>query len=170
MNLFLQIVNFVGVLLVAGLCVFQWNDNGQLHRNLDELDRTRQEQVAKIADQEKTINANNADLDDLRAKLAKAEAATKDIQGKLDTETARNKQLAAEHDRLVAEQGEFKTAIERWQAAIAQRDETIKQADQTIQKLSAERNDDINKYNDLMNKYNGVVKDLNAAQAKLAGH
>ena len=170
MNLFLQIVNFVGVAALATLCVFQWNDNGQLHRNLDESDHARQEQVAKIADQEKTLTANNADLDDLRAKLAKAEAATKETQGKLDAETARNKQLVAEHDRLVAEQGQFKTAIDRWQAAIAQRDDALKQAGETVQKLSADRNDAVNKFNDLANKYNAVVKDLNAAQAKLAGH
>ena len=165
MNRVLQIVNFIGVLLVAGLCALQWYDNGQLHAQGEDLERTRQEQAAKIAGQDKAIQGCTADLDDLRGMLSKSDAELKDTQAKLAAETAGRNRLAAARDELTAERDQLKSAIEKWAAAVAQRDDAlkqlgdqVKQANEQLQKLTADRNDTITKYNNLVNEMNARAK------------
>jgi chromosome segregation ATPase len=168
MNRLLQIVNLLGVLALAGLCAYQWKDNGRLHGDLESLERTRQEQATKIADQEKTIQGNVADLEAVRDNLSKSEASLKETQGKLSAEMATNKQLTTARDQLAAEHEQDKAAIEKWSAALAlrddalkKRDDALKEANAQMQKLMADRNDAVGKFNDLVSKYNGVVKQLN---------
>ena len=165
MNRLLQIINFVGVLALAGLCAYQWKDNGRLHEEMDRLDRTRQEQAAKIADQEKTIAGNVTDLETARDNLSKSEASAKETQGKLSAEVAANKQLTTARDQLTTERDQLKAAISQWSAAVSQRDDALKQAGVQMQKLLADRNEAVGKFNDLASKYNGVVKELNARGA-----
>lgn len=160
MNKILQILNFLGVLVLVWLCTFQWKDNGRLHAAGEDLERTRQEQAAKIAEQEKALQGYQADVDDLREKLSKSDANLKQTQGKLATETTERNQIAAARDQLTAERDQLKAAIEKWSAAVAQRDEVIKGAGEQVQKSQAERNEAVTRFNDLVTKYNATVKDL----------
>ena len=160
MNRFLQILNFLGVLVLVWLCTFQWKDNGRLHAAGEDLERTRQEQAAKIAEQEKALQGYQADVDDLREKLSKSDANLKQTQGKLATATTERNQITAARDQLTADRDQLKAAIEKWNAAVAQRDEAIKGAAEQVQKSQAERNEAVTRFNDLVTKYNAAIKDL----------
>lgn len=169
MNRLLQILNFLGVLALVWLCGLQWKDNGRLHADGEDLERTRQAQAAKIAEQEKTLQGYSSDLDDLRNKLSKSDAALKETQGKLAAMSKERDQVVAARDQLTKERDQLKADIETWRANLAQRDDLLKQANEQVQKANeqaqksqADRNDAVNRYNDIVNKYNAVVKQLDS--------
>ena len=155
MTRFLSYFNFVGVAALAVLCAVQWQANSRLDQHAKTLDATRQEQAEKLAEQDKTLKANAADLDDLHQRLSKSEGALNDVQTRLKT-------MTAERDELAARQEELKGALIKWEAAVSGRDQALKQAGEQLQKLSADRNEAVNKFNDLVAKYNQAVKELNA--------
>jgi septal ring factor EnvC (AmiA/AmiB activator) len=144
MNRFFSLFNFVGVAVLCVLCCAQWNANTWLEANVEQLDQTRIEQSAKIAEQDKTLKDDAADLEDLRERLSMSESELKTT--------------IAERDRFAAEGKLLKAALDKWIAAVKERDAAIKQAGNLIQKLAGERNDAIVKYNDLADKYNAIVK------------
>lgn len=166
MNRMLQILNFLGVLALVWLCSFQWKDNGRLHADNQDFERTGQAQAAKIAEQEKTLQGYSSDLDDLRGKLSKSDAELKETQGKLARETAERNQIAAARDRLAQERDQLNSVLEKWKEGITERDERLKQAGDQIQKANAARDDAVNRFNELVGKYNGVVKELESRKGQ----
>jgi chromosome segregation ATPase len=152
MNRIITNLNFIGVVALAILCMFQWESNSQIYGQLGRANQVRLDQAAKIAEQDATLNQNSTDLADLRQRLSLAESELK---------TARDDQAAADQQR-----DQLKTALDKWAAACAARDQEIKQAAQQIQTLTAERDQAILKFNDLADKYNGVVKQLNDVRGK----
>ena len=132
MNRFLSIFNCLGVAVLAVLCAVQWQANSRLENNVEQLDKTRIEQSAKIAQQESTLKDDAADLEDLRQRLSMSESELK---------------------TAVTQAGQLKTALDKWKAA-------LKQAGEQIQKLAGERNEAIQKFNDLADKYNSLVKQM----------
>lgn len=157
MNRFLQYFNLLGIIAVVGLCCVQWKVNRKLNLHTIDLEQTRIEQQAKIAEQDKTIKGQAADLDDFRHRLELSEAALKEAEDKYTV-------LAAERDQLVKERDQLKAALDQWTAAVAQRDAALKQAGDQITKLIADRNDAIAKFNDLANRYNALVKQVTDAK------
>jgi chromosome segregation ATPase len=138
-NRFLSIFNCLGVGVLAVLCAVQWQANSRLENNVEQLDKTRIEQSAKIAEQERTLKDDAADLEDLRQRLSMSES-----------------QL----QKAVAEGTRLKAALDKWMAAVRQRDAALKQAGEQVQKLAGERNEAIQKFNDLADKYNALVKQM----------
>lgn len=170
MNRILQVLNFIGILILVGLCTVQWKDNGRLNAQGEDLERTRDEQAAKIADQDKTIKGLNSDLDDVRGKLATSDAALKETQGKLTAALTERDHLTAQRDQLTADVNAYKANQEKWEAAVKERNDRIardadeiKQDVERVKDAEAKRNDAVNQYNDLVNKYNAVVKQLDDA-------
>ncbi|MGD0388053.1 MAG: hypothetical protein ABSC42_03775 [Tepidisphaeraceae bacterium] len=132
MNRFFSIFNCLGVGVLAVLCAVQWQANSRLENNVEQLDKTRIEQSAKIAQQESTLKDDAADLEDLRQRLSMSES---------------------ELQNSVVEEGRLKTALDKWKAA-------LKQAGEQIQKLAGERNQAIQRFNDLADKYNALIKQM----------
>ena len=153
MNRLLTFVNFLGVLTLAALSVQQWRANTALSQTADHLEQTRQEQSAKLADQEKSLKAANADLDDTRQKLEKSDASLTDANRKLVTAATEKSQLIAQRDQLTDQRDQLKTTVEKWTTAVSDRDQALKQANDQIQRLSTERNDAIAKFNNLAMKH-----------------
>ena len=143
MKRFFTIVNFVGVVVLCALSAVQWQTNSRLEASVRQLDQLRIEQTASIAQQQRTIAQNDADLDDLRQRLSMSES---DLKTALD-----------ERNRFAAEDSALKSALDQWMAAVKQRDAALKQYGDLIQKLAADRNDAIAKFNDLASKYNALV-------------
>lgn len=158
MNRVLQYLNFLGVVTLAVLCAVQWRANLRLNQEADRLELTRQEQAAKIAEQEKTIKGYVADLDDFRVRLERSETALTETLAKLTAATTERDQLAAQRDQLLTQRDQLKATLDKWVAAVKQRDQTLKQAGEQIQKLAKERNEAIVKFNELVGKYNALVK------------
>jgi len=151
MNRAFSILNFLGVAVLSVLSAAQWQTNSRLETTAEQLNKTRIEQAATIAEQQKTLKVNATDLDDLRQRLSLSES---DLKTTL-----------TERDRFAAEAKALKAALDKWLAAVKERDAALKQAGDLVQKLASERNDAIAKFNDLADKYNALVKQLQNAQA-----
>ncbi|MGD1278063.1 MAG: hypothetical protein ABR964_12695 [Tepidisphaeraceae bacterium] len=147
---FITGLNFLGVLAVAVLCAAQWQTNSRLSLRAGDLEKIRQQQTAKLSEQEKSLKDDAADLDDLRRRLELSESDLADTHKKLELSNAQCDQL--------------KNTLTQWQRAVADRDAALKQAGQQIQKIAAERNDAVQKFNDLADKYNTLVKDAHGSQ------
>jgi chromosome segregation ATPase len=163
MNRFVQCVNFLGVVALAVLCGSQWRSNRLANLQIGDLERTRMEQAAQIAERDKTIKRYAADLDEFRQRLTICETALKETEGKLSRMTAERDQLTAERNRLVAERDRLKATLDTWVAAVATRDAALKEASARLQQIARERNDAIARFNDLAGKYNEIVKRQNNA-------
>jgi septal ring-binding cell division protein DamX len=151
MNRFMTGFNFLGIFLVAILCIVQWSANSRLSHDVDQLDQTRVEQEGKLADQDQALKQDAADLDEFRHRLSLSETDLKQTIVKLTAATT-------QRDTLIVENKQIKSAMDQWIAAVNQRDAALKQAGDVIQKLAIQRNDAIQKFNDLADKYNNLVK------------
>ena len=161
MNRTLQKLNLLGVIALTVLCVFQWRENRRLNLNGAQLEKTRTEQSAKLAEREQAVKNTTADLESFRTQLTGAVTARSEADQKVAAAEIQVQQLTADKKVL---QG----SVANWAAAVSARDERIKKANFELQKLGEARNQAVVKYNDLAAKYNGVVKDLNAERAKAA--
>jgi chromosome segregation ATPase len=162
MNTILNIINFLGVLVLVGLAAAQWKDNSRLNSELDRREQTGLEQVARLSEQDKAIRGYASDLDDARQKLAKSDASLKDTSSKLAAMTAERNKLEQQRDQLSTLRDQLNATLDQWKAAVTQRDAVIKQNNEQIQKLAADRHDAEQKYSDLIKQYNNVVNQLNA--------
>jgi septal ring factor EnvC (AmiA/AmiB activator) len=153
MNRFLHWFNFVGVLLLAALCVIQWRTNRQLNLDLNAVEKARQQQAARLEEQARQLKGGVADLDEFRAQLSSATAALKAAETKFALAERQVIQLTTERDQL-------KTSVTGWAAAVAARDAQLKQAATDAQKLADDRNATVLKFNDLAKRQNEQVKEL----------
>jgi len=165
MNLILNILNFLGVCLLVGLCALQWRRDGELARANARLTEVNATQTAKLAEQNATIKSTASDLDDTRQKLTASGAAVKDALAKLQLMTRQHDQCEAQREQLTKDNAQLHTQIESWTKALADRDEALKRAGEQVQRSQAERNDAVLKFNDQVAKYNDVVKQLQAARS-----
>jgi chromosome segregation ATPase len=173
MSRFVSFVNFLGVALLVVLCGIQWKANRQLHLQATELEQTRLEQKAQLAERDKMIKGYLADLDDFRERVRLSESQLKELDDKLGAMTRERNRLVGERDQLLAQRDQMKATLDKWVAAVKERDAAIKDRDAALkdaavkaQKLMVDRNDAVSRFNELVGKYDTVVKDLNAARAK----
>jgi chromosome segregation ATPase len=162
MNRILAWINLGGVLVLAGLCVFQWRANRDLNLQVNALETTRLAQSAKLDEQSEKLRGLAADLDRFREQLAATTLAKNDMEEKLRA----SERLAA---RLTGQRDQLKAAIVQWTAAVTTRDDRLREANISITDLGARLNDTIAKYNALAATHNVLVKQVNEARAAAAG-
>lgn len=153
MNRFLQWLNLVGVLVLAVLCVVQWRVNRRLNLELNAAETTRQQQAARMDDQEKRLRGGASDLDGFREQLARAATARAEAEARLTLVERAARQLTNERDQL-------KTSVTNWAAAVTARDEQLKKAAAELGQFAAERNAAVAKFNELAAKQNASVKEF----------
>lgn len=161
MNRALPVLNFVGVLLLAGLCIVQWRENRRVNLEATGLAKVRLVQADKLEEQAKTIAGLSADLDRFRERLRSASDLAKETETKL-------RPLERELHQLTQERDQLKASVTGWAEAVTARDQRLKGFAAQLQELATGRNEAVTKFNDLAEKHNGVVKDLNEARARLA--
>ena len=161
MNRFLGYFNLFGVFALTLLSAAQWRTNSRLNLEEIELEKTRLEQVAKIAEQDKAIKGCAADLEEFRGRLTKADASLHDTESRLAATAAERDQLSEDRTRLAEERGRLRANLDHWIAAVTERDKALKQAGEDIQKLCADRNEAVTRFNELVGKYNAMVKAAN---------
>lgn len=157
----LHYVNLVGVLVLATLCVAQWQHDRRLNLEVNRLEKTRLDQAGKLAEEEKVVRGLKEDMAQLKGQFTQTQTELNDTREKLRAAERETRQLTVERDQL-------KTSVTNWTAAVAVRDERLKEASSQIRKLADELNASLRKFNDLATNYNGVVKDLNELRARLA--
>lgn len=154
MNRFLERVNLVGVVALAGVCVFQWRINRDVNTEVIHLQKTQQEQSAEIGEQEKTIAGQVADLETFRSQLIGAKADEKETRAKLTASERANRQLSAEAEQL-------KASLTNWVAAVKERDKQLEHTMTDLKSVIESRDDAIEKYNALAKTHNQLVADVN---------
>ena len=112
MSRWIQILNIIGVLALAILCILQRRTNSRYARANDRLNETSYNQANKIADQDKTIKDDEANLDDLRRRLTESSLKLNDTQAKLAG-------VSAERDQVTAQRDQLKAEMDKWVAAVA---------------------------------------------------
>jgi chromosome segregation ATPase len=161
MSRWLATWNLLGVVALAALCVLQWQANRRVNLEASHLEQLRLEHLAKIAEQDKTLKGQAADLDQFREQLAHSSARLKETETQFGGAQKRLQQLESERDQL-------KSSVTQWAAAVTERDARLKQAGDQLQQFLKERNEAVTKFNELAARYNTIVKDLNDARARLA--
>ena len=171
MSKLLQTVNFILALALAAICLVQWRRERTYHLEIVNLDKTRQEQVIKIEQDERQIHGYREDLADFKKPVEKMQASLEEQEGVI---TSNRAQIA----RLDLENAQLKNAVDAWKKGVADRDDAIKKQNESIRKVAAERDDMVKKFNDLakqqnevVQKYNDLVKEVYAereAQRKAA--
>jgi chromosome segregation ATPase len=167
MNRTLAILNLAGILLLTGLCVLQWQVNRQLNLSHIALEQQRGQQAAKITQQQTTIQGVTADLNDFRGRLAAADEALAQVQAKLQSQTAQQRDVTSERDQLQAANQALQTALNKWTAAVAGRDEVLKKAEAQLQTLTKAHNAAIAKFNDLAKDYNSSIGEIKKANDEI---
>ena len=142
-NRVIQSLNLVGVAALAALCVVQWRANSRATESASRLEQVRQVQAAKLDEQTKTLQSDEAQLDDLHQHLSRTESALKAEQAELSAANAARNALVEEREQL-------HRALNQWQAALRERDAAIGRAGEQIQKLALERDDAVRRSNELV--------------------
>jgi chromosome segregation ATPase len=162
MNRVLQYLNLLGVIALGALCLVQWRANRSLNLETAGLEKVRLQHVAKLADLEKSLKGQAADLDSFREQLGKTHESMRSAEAKVANLERAARQLTAERDQL-------KASVTKWSEAVAARDARLAELDGQLRKLATDRNEAVMKFNELAEKFNAVVKDLNEARARLSG-
>ena len=161
MNRLLEKINLAGVIALAGLCVFQWRVNRDVNTEVIRLQKAQQEQSAKIAEQEKTIGGQTADLETFRTHLTTAKSGEKELRGKLAESERANSQLGVEADQL-------KNSLTNWVAAVNERDKQLQLATEQLKGVVEARDEAIEKYNALAKTHNQLVAEVNRTRTNAA--
>jgi chromosome segregation ATPase len=147
--------NLLGVLALALLCVLQWQHDRRLNLQLNQSERLRGEQAAKIGELEAAQKGLNEDLGQIKQAFSAKERAGAQAEHELALNLGTNQLLKAEQERL-------KSALSNYAQTVAIQNERIKEANHRIEGLASNLNESIRKFNDLVTNYNGVVGELNA--------
>ena len=150
----LQFVNLSGVLILAAVCVFQWQRDRRLNLDLRQSERTRQAHEQKLDEQDRNLRGLNSDLTQLKEQLGHIHSEAKDAQKKLEEAGRENRQLTVERDQLLQ-------SVTNWSHAVTVRDLRLTEANERIHLLAADLNASIQKFNELATNYNAVVQSLN---------
>ena len=159
----LNIINFVGVLILAALCTGEWIINRRLNLANIDLEKTRLLQRQQLGEKDQAIKGNIADLDDFRTRLQQTLDTANAAQAQVKSLTVERDKTVVQRDQLQSSVDALQSGLEKWKAAVAQRDDALKEAAQAAQKLATDRNDAITKYNDLAAKFNEEVAQLKQA-------
>ncbi len=160
----LNLLNFALLLLVGGLCVFQWSRERDYGRRLTDLQRTSISQQDKLAEQADAIQRANEDINGFRQQVTELKGQTDEEAVQIRGQKAQIFTLQGEKDKLGRELASWQQALDGYKKAVAARDENIRTLLDQREKLVAANKDAAGKanqavvaYNDLATKYGDLV-------------
>ncbi len=157
----LQWINLGGVLLLTGLCVWQWRQHRALNLEVIRLERIRLERDEALAEASRLNRQQASDLNDFRSQLERAVGDARDQAQRVRT-------LERDLGQAIAQRDQLRGQVAEWSAAVQLRDAQIRDANTQLQQLADERNDAVIKYNALAEDYNQVVTQHNALAERLS--
>jgi chromosome segregation ATPase len=172
-------INLVLIVLIGGLCVFQWQVEKNARANINSLQRTAANHEQKIAEQEENLKGANEDIEHFRVQVTELKAQSDDQVIQIREQKAQVFRLDEAKTQLTKQSESLRQALDAYKAAIASRDENIKtlleQRDQlyasnksAVEKanLAIGSYNEINtKYADLVGRYNELAAHVQAAAA-----
>lgn len=154
MNRKLQFVNLFGVLALAALCVVQWRQNRQLNLGLNELEKVRQAQEQKLAEQDKAMRGLTEDLARFKAQFTSAQGELAATREKLGVAERTLLQVSTEREQL-------QINLTNWMNAVTERDAKLKEANERITEVVGRLNESVAKFNQLVTNHHDVVARYN---------
>jgi len=170
-------INLVLIVLIGGLCVFQWQVEKNAQANINSLQRTVANHEQKIVEQEENLKGANEDIDRFRVQVTELKALSDDQTVQIRDQKAQVFKLDEAKTQLTKQSESLRQSLDAYKAAVASRDENIKTLlEQRDQLFSANKNavekanlaiasyNEINtKYADLVGRYNDIAARVQAA-------
>jgi uncharacterized phage infection (PIP) family protein YhgE len=164
MNRRLQILNLLGVAVLAVVCVLQWKRDRALNLELNRNEKARLEQQTKLAEQEKHLRGVNDDLALFKEQLAHAQSEASESRKELRTLQHTNEFLTLAYEKSQESVTNWANAVTARDKLIAEANENIRTLNDRTRTLSGQLNASIQKFNELATNYNAVVEELNSAR------
>ena len=144
------VFNFVGVLLLAGLCVVQWRSNRTLNQSITALLKEREAQRAQLEEQSKNLAGLRADLDGFRGRVVESTDRAKAAETRADLQERTARELETERDQL-------RVSLTNWVEAVTARDERLRDFAARLEEMAAARHAAVVKFNELAERYNQLA-------------
>ena len=162
-------LNFGLLLVLGGVCFFQWSREKDYAVRLGALQQSTTQQENRLAVQADDLRRVNEDLDGFKQTVSTLKAQSDEQVVTIREQKARAFTLEEEKERLSKQLSAWQRALEEHKAALATRDQNIQmllaQREQILSanKDAAEKaNQVITAYNDLSTKYDQVVNRYNS--------
>ena len=147
-------INLAGAVVLAILCVAQWQRDRKLNLEVNRLQKEHYAQQQKISEQEKAGNGLKADLARFKEQFKETHTEANEARSALRQIQQENAQLATERDQL-------KASVTNWSRAVAERDQGLRELDERLRETAARLNDSILKYNEVTTNYNASIRRFN---------
>jgi chromosome segregation ATPase len=164
----LSLINLIFLLLIGGLCIFQWHVEKEARQRINSLQRTLAGQEQKIAEQDESITGANEDLDRFRVQVTELKTQNDSQIVQIREEKAQVFKLEETKAQLTKQVEGLHQALETYKAAVASRDDNIKTLlEQREQLIGANRgavekaNLAVTTYNELNTRYSDLVARYN---------
>jgi chromosome segregation ATPase len=144
MNRIMTAINFFGVLALGVLCLLQWGQIGRLNSEAVVAAREADNQAVAITKEKTAREKSEADLADVRDRLAASQDAV---------ETNHTRAVTAERSAAA-----LAATVDQYKAAVAKRDAVLAEQQAAVKRLVTERDDARNQYNQVVTKYNELAK------------
>jgi chromosome segregation ATPase len=160
--------NLVLVVLVGGLCLFQWHREHEADSQIVELRRVAQEQERTLSGQAESLRGANEDISSFKNDIEGLKKKSDQGDVEIRQQKARIFSLEREKDRHDKEAVAWKKSLDAYEKAVGDRDSDIKalfaQRDQLVvanRDTVKKANDAVEAYNQLVSKYEDVVAKYN---------
>ena len=147
-------INLAGAVVLAILCVVQWQRDRKLNLEINRLQKEHYAQQQKISEQEKTADGLKGDLARFKEQFTETHTEANEARSTLRKIQQENAQLANERDQL-------KASVTNWSRAVTERDQSLHELNERLRETSIRLNDSILKYNEVTTNYNASIRRFN---------
>ncbi len=162
MNRRLQLVNLIGVTVLALICVLQWQRDRALNLELNRREKARIELQSKLTAQEKNLRSVTDDLAMFKEQHTRATRENSDVARRLQELERKNQRLTGVRDQLQASVTNWSTAVAARDKLIAEANDNIRTLNDRTRTLAEQLNASVQKFNELATNYEVVVKRMNS--------
>lgn len=166
-------LNFVLLLALGGVCVFQWRQERVYGDRIAALQKQSDQQQNKIQVQTEDLRRTNEDVEGFKQTVASLTTQTESQAATLRDQKAQVFVLESEKEKLTKQLDAWKQALDEHKTALENRDQNIKTLLEQREQLVAAQNDTATKanqaitaYNELARKYEDVVGRYNQLAAQ----
>ncbi|MDR3228905.1 MAG: hypothetical protein LBT53_05795 [Puniceicoccales bacterium] len=161
-------INLLGVLVLAGICAWQWRGEALLLQEVACLRDTVAERDTQIGKQENAIEGISSDRDFFRGQFAETEIELAATNATLEAARREKIRMDGEIERQREIVKQLHISLESWRQAVDGRDKQLAEANKILREAAEAQNDAVRRHNELATRHNELVKLLNESRKALA--
>ena len=168
MSKYFDYLNLTLLVLLGGLCVFQWTRENEYALELSGLRQTSATLADKFAVQGESLQRADEDIDGFKREITALKVQADENNGLIREQKARLFGFEEEKGKVSRQLSDWGKALEEYKKAIGNRDDNIKtllaQREQLVaanKDVAAKANQTVAVYNELATKYEDVVTRYN---------